>query len=225
MVRSFPSGAEIKVMDTSGTNSKLVGNTPIRLKVDKAMGSLFFIEFSKEKYRTKKILVSTAESSNIRIDTKLEVLAEYEERLKKAVDDVSKQQKDLKKFYDKESGISELVKNSKSTINDIETQIAVYKAMLFNQKYSKGVASYDKERVEELVKQVNLAKKYEEDRQFNDAIIAIKKALDLDENNQFLLNYLAELYKLNKNNQGYEDTLKQIEKLNTNKKFSRNFGY
>lgn len=222
LVRSFPNGAEVKVSDTSGTNSKVVGNTPIRLKVDKGLGSLFFIELSKEKYRSKRILVNTDENANLRVDTKLEVMAEYEERLKNAVSNVAKQQKKVKEFYNKESGIFELVKNSKETIDSIETQISLYKAMLFNQKYSRGIAAYDKERIEQLVELVDLSKKHESELQYNDAIKVMKQALNIDENNVYLYKYLSELYKKNKNEAAYIETLKIIERLNPSNKYSSN---
>lgn len=222
LVRSFPNGAEVKVSDTTGTNSKVVGNTPIRLKIDKGLGSLFFIELSKDKYRTKRILVNTGENANLRVDTKLEVMAEYEERLKQAVSNVAKQQKQVKDFYNKESGIFELVKNSRETLDNIETQIALYKAMLFNQKYSRGIASYDKERIQKIVELVDLAKKHEAELQINDAIKVMRQALSYDDNNIYLYKYLSELYKKNKDDTGYKETIKIMEKLNSNNKYTFN---
>lgn len=214
-VKSYPSGAQVKVIDLAGDIEKVMGNTPINLKVEKGFGSMFFLELSMDKYRTKKVLVSSIDGTNIKIDTKLEVLEDYNKRLKQAVNNVSNQQKFLKDFLDKEEAINEAVENKQEFLNKLEIELALYKAMLFDKKYSKGIANYDKKRLEVLVNIIAEAKELELKNQITDAIKVLNKALEIDSTNTYINNYLASLYKINKNEAEAKNILDKLDKLNT----------
>jgi len=219
-VRSFPSGAQVKVVDLSGDKEKVMGNTPINLKVDKGFGSMFILEFELDKYRSKKILVSSIDGTNVKIDTKLEVLSEYNERISKAVENVSNQQKFLKDFLDKEEALGEAIKDSHDLMIKTQVELSLYKDMLFSQKYSKGIASFDRGRFETIVELVSKAKKYELDKNIKEAIALIKEAIELDSNNAYLNEYLAELYKLNNNNIEYKNILEKLDNLKLKKAYT-----
>jgi len=198
LVKSYPSGAEVKVIDLSGDIEKPIGATPVNLKIEKNFGSMFYIEIEKDKYRTKKLLISAVDGTNLKIDTKLEVLEDYNERLKQAVNNVSNQQKAIKDTFDKEKLIDETFENKQNLINRIEIELSLYKAMMFDKKYSKGIANFDKNKLENIIDIVSKAKEEELKNNYKQAINFIYNALELDSNNIYLNSYLSKLYILNK---------------------------
>lgn len=185
MVKSYPEGANVYSRDVVSQEKKLLGKTPLNLKKEKDSSEVFFLILEKENFYPKQVLMTPRDGESISVAVTLDPLQDASKVAKNEGEDGKEQGQgngDGKKKEDE-------MKDLNLRIALLENTISMYKDALFSNRFSAGMAPFDRDRTDNVVDHLFKAQQLVMSKKFTDAQEELDKALLINE-------YLPQAYLL-----------------------------
>ncbi len=178
-IKSYPEGATVFVKDVLTQEKKLVGQTPLKVKKTKEMGDVFFLSLEKDNFYPKQVLVTPHEGNNLMISVNLDPIQDNNRTLaSKGKEDGKNQQPNPQ---DQQKKQDDAMKDLNLRVALLENTIAMYKDALFSGRYGGGMASYDRDRTDEIVDHLFKSQQLVMVKKYAQAQDELDKALMMDE--------------------------------------------
>ncbi len=154
-VRSYPTAAKVYVTDLQSNERRLAGISPLVLEEQSKLGDVFFIEFEKDNYRNKKVLIKINEGESLTVSARLDPVTDEEKKgdpdAAKAPDDQNKPQGQPPQKKDDEKALKETIEDLNLRVALLENTVSFYKDAMFSPRFQGGPAKYDRDRSENVI--------------------------------------------------------------------------
>lgn len=191
MIKTYPVGAKIYVRDLQTQEKKLVGISPVQIKEESRLGDVFFLVIEKQNFKSKEVMIKVNAGESLAVEARMDPLSDEEKSLEMAQSDADKDKEkppppkpeDKKKEDDKKK-FDELlaeVADLKLRVALLENTASFYKDALFSPRLAGGMPTGDRDRTENVIGQVFQGQQAIMKGNLREALIAIDKAIRLDE--------------------------------------------
>jgi tetratricopeptide (TPR) repeat protein len=207
-VRSYPAGAKVYVRDLATNDKKLVGLSPLQINEESSLGDVFFLEFEKQNYKPKEVLVRVNSGESLAVTTRLDPVTPGSEG-EGGGEDAKKDDQKPQPPEDKKKKPEELAKeidDLKLRMALVENTVTFYKDAMFSARYvGNGQPKFDRDKNDKVVESLFKAQQMILGSKFEEAGKLIDDALEADEyvSNAWLLKgslrYLQKDYKAARN--------------------------
>lgn len=214
VINTYPAGAKVYVKDVLTKERKLLGIAPIQMEEESKLGEVFFLEFEKESYQNKEVMMKVNPGESLTVSARLDPLSA--DKLAEAAnaqknDDKNQPQqppKDEQKKKDWQADIDDL----KLRVALLETTSDVFKEAMFSPRFKGGPAGFDRDDNQRLVGFLFEGQQAIVKGDYTAANMVLDKALQIDEYNSQAWLLKGSVAYLNKNlpdaRKAWERTLK-----------------
>jgi len=155
VVNTYPAGAKVYVKDVLTKERKLLGISPIQINEESKLGEVFFLEFEKESYQNKEVMIKVNAGESLAVTSRLDPLSpdklgDGSGNANAKNDDKNPPQpppKDDQKKKDWQAEIDDL----KLRVALLENTSNVYKDAIFSARFKGGPATYDRDDTQRLI--------------------------------------------------------------------------
>lgn len=200
VIRSFPSDSKVYLKDIRTDEKKLIGNTPVSIPENEKLGDVFFLEFERENYKSKDVMIKVNPGESLTVSAILDPLVPGDTGAKDGSGEAGDKDKPQggqpeQKPKDWQEEMTEL----KMRVALLENTTAFYKDAMFSARFSGGPRPQDRDRSETVVGLIFQSQQEISRNNFAKAITTIDKALAIDEfsTHAWMLKGTAEYLKQN----------------------------
>ncbi len=183
VINSYPSGAKVYIKDVQTKEKQLLGVTPLAIKEQSNLGDVFFVEFEKENYFPKEVMVKVNAGESLTLTSRLDPL--NPERT--AGTDVAKKENDQKP-QPQPNKDDQKKKDWQLEIDDLKLRVALLentsnlqKEAIFSARFKGGPAQFDRDDQDRMVGWLFETQQAIMKGQYDKASALLDKAIQTDE--------------------------------------------
>ncbi len=152
LINTYPTGAKVYIKDIQTKEKQLLGMTPLSIKEQSKLGDVFFIEFEKENYNSKEVMVKVNAGESLTMTSRLDPINPErggDQNVAKKDDDPKQQQPP--KPDDKKKDWQQEIDDLKLRVALLENTSALQKEAIFSSRFRGGPAQFDRDDGDKMV--------------------------------------------------------------------------
>jgi tetratricopeptide (TPR) repeat protein len=183
VINTYPAGAKVYVKDVLTKERKLLGVSPIQVLEESKLGEVFFLEFEKDSYQNKEVMIKVNAGESLTVTSRLDPLS-----TEKTGDGTNSAKNDEKNPPQPPPKDDQKKKDWQAEIDDLKLRVAllentssVYKDAIFSARYKGGPAAFDRDDNQRLIGFLFEGQQAIMKGDYKSANLALDKAIQIDE--------------------------------------------
>jgi tetratricopeptide (TPR) repeat protein len=188
LVKTYPAGAKVYIQDLQTKERKLVGLSPVQIKEESRLGDVFFLNFEKDNYQPKKVIVKVNPGESLTLAARLDPLVANQDESRgdgkggeKKDDQKPQPGKPPEKKKEAKQELEEQVEDLNLRVALLENTMSFYKDAMFSPRFRGGPARFDRDRNDKVIGHMFQAQQSIVQGNYIEALKKIDEALKLDE--------------------------------------------